>query len=164
MCLWPGYHLHQNTTKHGYSGVMKELKRVEWRCVVFSDDLGSVCVRVMDVHLYSVDLVTIIFWSAFTYDIQAPPQALWCEGPWIRTYSHIWCFCRVNGARYIAQVVPLLLPFLQQEDVLFSRTTHVHIWLLWCNILFVGYNNCPGQQDPQISRQLNTYGISNQSS
>ena len=33
---------------------------------------------------------------------------------------------------------------------------HVHIWLLWCNMLFVVYN-CPGQQDPQISCQLNTY-------
>ena len=39
----------------------------------------------------------------------------------------------------------------------FNRTTHGHIRLLRCNVLFVVYNNCPGQQDPQISRQLNTY-------
>ena len=39
----------------------------------------------------------------------------------------------------------------------FSRTTLIHIWLLPCNMLFVVYN-CPGQQDPQISLQLNMYG------
>ena len=64
---------------------------------------------------------------------------------------------KVNSAHYIAQVVNLvLLPFLRQEgDVLFSRTTHIYIWLLQCNMLFMVYNSCPGQQDPQISRQLN---------
>ena len=41
-----------------------------------------------------------------------------------------------------------------EGDVLFSRTMHVHIWLL----LFMVYNNCPDQQDPQISHQLNTFG------
>ena len=40
----------------------------------------------------------------------------------------------------------------------FSRTMHIHIRLLRHNALFVVYNNCPGQQDPQISRQLNMYG------
>ena len=50
----------------------------------------------------------------------------------------------------------MLLPLLQ--CVFFSKTMHLHIWLLWCNMLFVVYNNCPGQQDPQISPQLNTYG------
>ena len=39
----------------------------------------------------------------------------------------------------------------------FSRTTHVYIPLLRRNVLFMMYN-CPSQQDPQISRQLNTYG------
>ena len=67
---------------------------------------------------------------------------------------------KVNGACYIARVVnPVLLPFLWQEgDVLFSRKKHVHIWLLRYNMLFVVYNNCPGQQEPHISCQLNTYG------
>ena len=41
----------------------------------------------------------------------------------------------------------------------FSRTTHVHIRLLRRNVLFIVYNNCPGQHEPQISRQLNTYVI-----
>ena len=34
MCLWPGYLLHHDTAKHGYSGVYW---RVEWCSVVFSD-------------------------------------------------------------------------------------------------------------------------------
>ena len=48
--------------------------------------------------------------------------------PSVTTRGHIWCFCRVNSARYIAHVInPVLLSFLRQEgDVLFSRTTHVH--------------------------------------
>ena len=41
----------------------------------------------------------------------------------------------------------------------FSRTTHVHIRLLRHNVLFVVYNNCPGQQNLQISRLWNTYGM-----
>ena len=49
----------------------------------------------------------------------------------------------------------MLLPFLREEgDVLFQRTTHVHIWLLRLNVLFVVYN-CPDHPDPQISRQWN---------
>ena len=40
----------------------------------------------------------------------------------------------------------------------FNRTTHIHIWLLRHNMLFMVYNDCPGQQEPQVSRQLNTYG------
>ena len=43
-------------------------------------------------------------------------------GPSVTTRGHIWCFCRVNSTRYIAQVVkPVLLPFLRQEDVLFQQ-------------------------------------------
>ena len=67
---------------------------------------------------------------------------------------------KVNRARYIAQVVnPVLLPFLRQEgNVLFQQETLVHIRLLGWNVFFMVYNKCPGQQKPQISRQLNTYG------
>ena len=39
----------------------------------------------------------------------------------------------------------------------FSRTMHIHIRLLRRNMLFMVYN-CPGQQEPKISHQLNTYG------
>ena len=59
----------------------------------------------MDVHMYGVDLVSVIFQSVFAYDTPAPPQVSWC-----------------GGARYIAQFVnPVLLAFLRQEgDVLFQ--------------------------------------------
>ena len=65
---------------------------------------------------------------------------------------------KINNSRFIAHVVnPVLLSFIRQEgDVLFSRTTHIHIRLLLRNVLFVEYN-CPGQQDPQIFRQMNMY-------
>ena len=125
--------------------------------------VGSVCMQVMDVHAYGVDLVSITFWGAFTHDTQVPPQASWCEGRGMsyNSQSHlVFLQGKVNSARYIAQIVnSMLLPFLQQEgDVLFSMTTHFHVWLLQCNMLFVVYNS-PGQQDPQISHQLNKYGI-----
>ena len=42
-CLWPGYHVHHDTAKHGYSGVMKE-STGEWNGVVLSSvsRVGSV--------------------------------------------------------------------------------------------------------------------------
>ena len=86
--------------------------------------VGSVCMLVMDVHVYGVDLVRVIFRSAFAHDTQAPSQASWYGGPSV-TRDQICCFCRVkvNSARYIAQVGnSVLLPFLQQEgDVLFQQ-------------------------------------------
>ena len=36
--------------------------------------------RVIDVHVYGVDLVSVIFRSAFVHDTQAPTQASSCEG------------------------------------------------------------------------------------
>ena len=42
---------------------------------------------VMDVHVYNVDLVSIIFWSAF---------ALMVWGSSLTTRGYIWCFCRVK--------------------------------------------------------------------
>ena len=50
--LWPGYHLHHNTTKHGYSGVVKE-SIGEWNGTLMSlvMRVGSVCMQVMDVHI-----------------------------------------------------------------------------------------------------------------
>ena len=76
MCLWPGYHLHHDTDKHGYSGVVKE-STGEWNGTMLSSVMrvGSVCMRVMDVHVYGVDLVNVIFRSAFAHDTLAPPQA-----------------------------------------------------------------------------------------
>ena len=54
----------------------------------------------MDVHVYSIDLVSIIFWSAFAHDTQVQPQASWCGGHQLQ----------------------LLVTFLQQkDDVLFLQ-------------------------------------------
>ena len=69
MCLCPGYHLRNDTAKHGYSGVMK-LSTGEWNSALLSSMMrvDSVWMRVMGVHVYSVDLVSVIFRSAFTHE------------------------------------------------------------------------------------------------
>ena len=36
--------------------------------------------RVMDVHVYGLDLVGVIFRSAFAHYTQASPQVSWCVG------------------------------------------------------------------------------------
>ena len=81
MYLWSGYHLHHDTAKHGYSGVKETTG--EWNGALLSSvtRVDSVCLRVMHVHVYGVDLVSVIFLSAFAHDTQAPPQASWCWGP-----------------------------------------------------------------------------------
>ena len=97
VCLWPGYCLHHDTAKHSYSGVVIELTgelNDALLCSVMR--VGPVCMRVMNVNVYGIDLVNIIFWSAFPHDTQAPPQASWCGGPPVSTRCHIWCFCRVK--------------------------------------------------------------------
>ena len=106
------------------------------------------------VHMYGVYLVSVIFRSAFTYDTQASHQPSLCGGP------SEFLQGKVNSSRNIPWVVkPVLLSFIKQEgDVFFNRTTHIHIRLLRSNVLYVVYNNCPGQQVHQISRQLNAYG------
>ena len=123
--LWPCYHLHHDTVKHGYTGIMKE-STGGWDGALLSSVMrvGSVCMRVMDVHVYGVDLESVIFLSALAHDTKASLQASWCGGPSVRNRGHIWCLYRVkNSARHIAQVVNLvLLPFLRQEgDVLFQQ-------------------------------------------
>ena len=71
MCLGPGYHLHHDTAKHSYSGVVKE-STVEWNGGLLSlvMRVGSVCMRVMDVHVSGVQLASVIFRSAFAHDHQ----------------------------------------------------------------------------------------------
>ena len=51
VCIWPGYHLHHDTTKHRYSGVVQE-STGEWNGTLFSSvmKVSSVCMQVMDVH------------------------------------------------------------------------------------------------------------------
>ena len=65
-------YLHHETAKHGYPGIVKEATG-EWNGILLSSvmRLGSVCMRVKDVHVYSIDLVSIIFWGAFVHDTQA---------------------------------------------------------------------------------------------
>ena len=48
VCLWPGYHLHHDTAKHGYSSVVKE-SIGELTCALLSS-LMRLCMRVMDVQ------------------------------------------------------------------------------------------------------------------
>ena len=133
-------------------------RRVEWSSVVFSDE-NRFCLYVSDGR-----------------------RRVWCRpgehllpecirprhtGPtssFKMSYNSqsqlVFLQVKVNSACYIGQVVnPVLLPVLRQEgDVLFRRTTHVHIRLLQHNVIFVMYNNSPGQQDPQISHQFYMYG------
>ena len=54
-CFWPRYHLHHGTAKHGYIGIVKE-----WNGALLSSlmRVGSVCMRVIDVHVCGVDLMT----------------------------------------------------------------------------------------------------------
>ena len=61
---------------------------VSWKCRLESGmtllrsvmRVGFVCLRVMDVHVFGVDLVSVIFRSALAHDTQTPPQASCCGG------------------------------------------------------------------------------------
>ena len=57
---------------HGYCGVVK-VSTCEWNDSLLSSvtRVGSVFMRVMDVHVYGVDLVSVNFQSAFAHDTQA---------------------------------------------------------------------------------------------
>ena len=127
--------------------------RVEWFSVVFSDE-SRFCLSVSDGHTRVQQrpgehrLLECIHPR-----YKALPQASWC-GEAIR--YNVWSDLeflqvKVNSTSLNAQVVnPVLLPFIQKEgDVLFNRTTHVHIRLLQRNMLFVVYNNCPGHKNPR---------------
>ena len=76
-CLWPGNHLQHDTDKHGHSGIVKE-STGELNGALLTTVIINVCVcmRVMDVHVYGVDLVSVIFRSALAHDTHAPPQVL----------------------------------------------------------------------------------------
>ena len=57
MCFWPGNHLYHDTAKNGYSGVVKVLTGACNDALLSSVlRVGSVCMRVMNVHVYGVDL------------------------------------------------------------------------------------------------------------
>ena len=143
VCLWPGYHLHHDTAKHSYSSDVKE-STGEWNGALLPSmiKLGSVCMRLMD-----VDLVSVTFRSAFAHDKRTHLRLHGVGAISYYSRSHlVFLQGKVNSARYIAQVLnPVLLPFLRQDSgVLFSKTTHVHIWLMRLNVFFVVYNICSG--------------------
>ena len=75
MCLWPGYHLHHDTAKHGHPGIMKE-STGEWNRALLSSVMrvGFVCLRVMDVHVFGVDLVSVIFLSTIVFKKNGPTR------------------------------------------------------------------------------------------
>ena len=67
---------------------------------------------------------------------------------------------KVNSACYIAHrlLTKCYYHFFDRKVMCsFSRTMYAYIQLLRHNVLFLVYNNCSGQQGPQISRQSNTY-------
>ena len=68
--------LPQDTSKHGYSGDVKESTE-ELNGILLSSVMrvGSVCMRVMDVYVVSVT-----FRRAFANNAKTPPQASWCGG------------------------------------------------------------------------------------
>ena len=59
----------ENTAKHGYSGGVKKSTGV-WNGALLSSVMyvGSLCVRLVDIHVYVVDLTSVIFRSAFSHD------------------------------------------------------------------------------------------------
>ena len=69
------------TYKTWYSSVVK-VSTGEWNGALLSSVMrvGSVCKRVMDEHVYGIDLVSVIFQSAFAHETQAAPQASWYGG------------------------------------------------------------------------------------
>ena len=92
---------------------------MEWRSVVVSDESRFSLYACMDVHVYGVDQVSVIFWSAFAHDTQAPPQASWCGAISYNSQSHlVYLQGKVNCSLYIAKVFNhMLLSFLRQEGV-----------------------------------------------
>ena len=80
----------------------------------------------IDIYVYGVDLVSVIFWTVFAHDKQAPPQASWCGGISYNSRSHLVILQgEINSARYIAQVNPVLLSFLLQEGYLLFQHDNV---------------------------------------
>ena len=96
VCFWPGYHLHHDTVKHGYSGVVRVDWRVDWRSVVFSDERRF--------YMYARDRRTRLRRSPgelhFPECIRPQHTGL-TSGfrvwrPSVTTHGHIWCFCVVK--------------------------------------------------------------------
>ena len=72
------------TPRHHTARLLWWRQRVDWRgtgALLYSViRVGSVFMGVMDVHVYAVDLVTIIFRIEFAHNTQAPSQVSFCGG------------------------------------------------------------------------------------
>ena len=78
MCLCPGYHQHHDTAKHGYSGVVN-VSTGDCNDALLSSVMrvGSVCMRMIDVHVYTVSTSYFMEWEghqlqlAITFGVSA---------------------------------------------------------------------------------------------
>ena len=97
VCLWPGYHLNHDITKHGYSGVMKE-STGEWNGTLLTSVMRvcSFCMWVMDVHVYCVDLVSVTFGVHSPMTHRPHLRLHGVGGTSVITHGQIWCFCTVK--------------------------------------------------------------------
>ena len=79
--------------------------------------------RVMDVHVYGVNLVSFIFRRAFAHDTGPTSGFMTCRAISYNSRPHLVILQgKVNIARLLPQVVyPVILSFLRQEHVLFQH-------------------------------------------
>ena len=84
--------------------------------------------------------------------------------PWLCIHRYVNpCIHIPRGPSWPIMGISFTMVFLC-ENVQFALmvspriATDVHIWLLRRNVFFAVHTNGPGQQEPQISHQLNTYG------
>ena len=133
--------------------------RVEWRSVIFSDESRF--------SLYSSDRRTCVRCRSSERSERHLLKCICRRHTGSTSGFMVWRTINYNSQSHLVflqgKVNRLLIlcqcHFFDRKVMwFFSRTTYVHIRLLCCNVLFMVYNNCPGQQDPQISCQLNTYG------
>ena len=75
--LCTDYHLHHDTAKQGYSGVVR-VSTGEWNGALLSSVMRVVfvCMRVMNVHVYGEDLMSFMFLSSFAHDTQGPTSGV----------------------------------------------------------------------------------------
>ena len=137
---------HHDAAKHGYSGVVKESTR-EWNDALLSSVIDFVCMRVIDIYVYGVDLVSFIF----------RVHSSTTQRHHLRVHGMVKFGISAVPTTLHRLLTPCYCHFFDQKVMCFlSRTTHVHTWLLRRNVLIVVYN-CPGKQDPYVSCQLNTH-------
>ena len=112
--FWSDYHLHHDSAKH----VVKE-----WNGTLLSSvtRAGTVCMRLMDVWVYGVDVVSVIFRSAFAHDTQVTPQASWCGGHQLQLAVTFGVSAgKVNSAHLHNLITPCYCHFFDRKEICFS--------------------------------------------